>query len=279
MSSDLFAARSALFASADLWDAGAHDEAELASIRTLHLGKQLALELTQTAFDVCGARAAFKSTRARAPVPRRAHLLTALPRRAVHGAGRPGDARPRRSMPRATRARRRSPTRAPEPSGGARPASPRSAISSPISAPRVARLEISIRSPRAHESWQTGPSPSSVGSAERGRERARPSRPARRPAHTGMPQPGGVLDRARTQPRRRRARKRRPRDAAAQRERHLAGRRGGEHRLDPRQQLVAGGRGRRPQIDQQLGVVGHDLAGDAAAEHPDGHQPPLARGG
>jgi alkylation response protein AidB-like acyl-CoA dehydrogenase len=61
MSSDLFAARSALWASADLWDAGAHDEAELASIRTLHLGKQLALDLTQTAFDVCGARAAFKS--------------------------------------------------------------------------------------------------------------------------------------------------------------------------------------------------------------------------
>ena len=60
MSSDLFAARSALWASADLWDAGAYDEAELDSIRTLHLGKQLALDLTQTAFDVCGARAAFK---------------------------------------------------------------------------------------------------------------------------------------------------------------------------------------------------------------------------
>jgi alkylation response protein AidB-like acyl-CoA dehydrogenase len=61
MSSDLFAAHSALWASADLWDAGAHDEAELASIRTLHLGKRLALDLTQTAFDVCGARAAFRS--------------------------------------------------------------------------------------------------------------------------------------------------------------------------------------------------------------------------
>jgi alkylation response protein AidB-like acyl-CoA dehydrogenase len=61
MSSDLFAARSALWASADLWDAGAHDEAELQSIRTLHLGKKLALDLTQTAFDVCGARAAFRS--------------------------------------------------------------------------------------------------------------------------------------------------------------------------------------------------------------------------
>jgi alkylation response protein AidB-like acyl-CoA dehydrogenase len=61
MSSDLFAARSALWASADRWDAGDYDEAELASIRTLHLGKKLALDLTQTAFDVCGARAAFRS--------------------------------------------------------------------------------------------------------------------------------------------------------------------------------------------------------------------------
>ena len=60
MSSDLFAARSALWASADLWDAGDHDAAELASIRTLHLGKRLALDLTQTAFDVCGARAVFR---------------------------------------------------------------------------------------------------------------------------------------------------------------------------------------------------------------------------
>jgi alkylation response protein AidB-like acyl-CoA dehydrogenase len=60
MSADLFAARSALQASAALWDADAYDEAELASIRTLHLGKDLALDLTQTAFDVCGARAAFR---------------------------------------------------------------------------------------------------------------------------------------------------------------------------------------------------------------------------
>ncbi len=60
MSSDLFAARSAMQASAALWDAGDHDAAELASIRTLHLGKKLALDLTQTAFDVCGARAAFR---------------------------------------------------------------------------------------------------------------------------------------------------------------------------------------------------------------------------
>jgi alkylation response protein AidB-like acyl-CoA dehydrogenase len=60
MSSDLFAARSALYAAADRWDGGDHDAAELESIRALHLGKRVALELTQTAFDVCGARAAFR---------------------------------------------------------------------------------------------------------------------------------------------------------------------------------------------------------------------------
>jgi alkylation response protein AidB-like acyl-CoA dehydrogenase len=60
MSSDLFAARSALYAAADIWDRGDHDVAELESIRALHLGKRAALELTQTAFDVCGARAAFR---------------------------------------------------------------------------------------------------------------------------------------------------------------------------------------------------------------------------
>jgi alkylation response protein AidB-like acyl-CoA dehydrogenase len=60
MSSDLFAARSALYTCADLWDAGDYDTAELQSIRALHLGKRAALDLTQTAFDVCGARAAFR---------------------------------------------------------------------------------------------------------------------------------------------------------------------------------------------------------------------------
>jgi alkylation response protein AidB-like acyl-CoA dehydrogenase len=60
MSSELFAAESAMWASADLWDAGRHDEAELASIRTLHLAKRLALDLTGRAFDVCGARATFR---------------------------------------------------------------------------------------------------------------------------------------------------------------------------------------------------------------------------
>jgi alkylation response protein AidB-like acyl-CoA dehydrogenase len=60
MSSELFAVRSAMRAAADLWDAGEHDEAELASIRTLHEAKRVALEISQRAFDVCGARATFR---------------------------------------------------------------------------------------------------------------------------------------------------------------------------------------------------------------------------
>jgi alkylation response protein AidB-like acyl-CoA dehydrogenase len=61
LSSDLYAARSALFAAADLWDAGEHDAAELASIRTLHLAKRAALDISQRAFDICGARATFRT--------------------------------------------------------------------------------------------------------------------------------------------------------------------------------------------------------------------------
>jgi alkylation response protein AidB-like acyl-CoA dehydrogenase len=60
LSSALFAARSALYAAADLWDAGDYDAAELASIRALHIGKRAALDTTQQAFDICGARAAFR---------------------------------------------------------------------------------------------------------------------------------------------------------------------------------------------------------------------------
>ena len=61
LSSGLFAARCALYAGADLWDAGDYDAAELASIRALHIGKRAALDTTQQAFDICGARAAFRN--------------------------------------------------------------------------------------------------------------------------------------------------------------------------------------------------------------------------
>jgi alkylation response protein AidB-like acyl-CoA dehydrogenase len=61
MSSDLFAVRSAMTASAELWDRGDHDAAELASIRTLHEAKRVALDISQRAFDICGARATFRN--------------------------------------------------------------------------------------------------------------------------------------------------------------------------------------------------------------------------
>lgn len=59
MSSELFAARSGLWAAADLWDAARYDDAELASIRVLHEAKRVALDIVQRGFDVCGARATF----------------------------------------------------------------------------------------------------------------------------------------------------------------------------------------------------------------------------
>ncbi|MEZ5121104.1 MAG: acyl-CoA dehydrogenase family protein [Solirubrobacterales bacterium] len=61
MSSDLFAVRSAMTAAAALWDGGDHDAAELASIRTLHEAKRVALDISQRAFDICGARATFRN--------------------------------------------------------------------------------------------------------------------------------------------------------------------------------------------------------------------------
>jgi alkylation response protein AidB-like acyl-CoA dehydrogenase len=61
MSSDLFAVRSAMQAAAALWDEGDVDEAELASIRTLHEAKRVALDISSRAFDVCGARATFRN--------------------------------------------------------------------------------------------------------------------------------------------------------------------------------------------------------------------------
>ncbi len=60
MASDLYAARSGLLVAAEKWDEGRYDDAELASLKALHLGKQVALEIVNRAFDVCGARAAFR---------------------------------------------------------------------------------------------------------------------------------------------------------------------------------------------------------------------------
>jgi alkylation response protein AidB-like acyl-CoA dehydrogenase len=61
MSADLFAARAAMSVAAGLWEAGDHDTAELESVRTLHLAKRVAIDISQRAFDVCGARATFRT--------------------------------------------------------------------------------------------------------------------------------------------------------------------------------------------------------------------------
>jgi alkylation response protein AidB-like acyl-CoA dehydrogenase len=44
-----------------LWEQGRYDDAELASMRALHTSKQAAIMITTKAFDVCGARSAFKT--------------------------------------------------------------------------------------------------------------------------------------------------------------------------------------------------------------------------
>jgi alkylation response protein AidB-like acyl-CoA dehydrogenase len=61
LSSEIFAARTALYAAARTWEQGEHDLAELESLQALHLAKRVALDVTQRAFDICGARVAFRS--------------------------------------------------------------------------------------------------------------------------------------------------------------------------------------------------------------------------
>lgn len=61
MDASLQAARASMWYAAWLWEQGRCDEAELASMRALHTSKQAAMMITMKAFDVCGARSAFKS--------------------------------------------------------------------------------------------------------------------------------------------------------------------------------------------------------------------------
>ena len=169
MASDLYAARSGLLVAADLWDEGRYDDAELASLKALHLGKQAALEIVNRAFDVCGpvppsAATRWSASSATSGPSRSTTVTMSTWRRSA--ARRSRD----RSGARAMREPRRSRPRGPDGRGAQLPpvASPRqraarSAIRTAISAPRSARLATSIRSAREHESWQIGPSPSSVG--------------------------------------------------------------------------------------------------------------------
>jgi alkylation response protein AidB-like acyl-CoA dehydrogenase len=60
LSSEVFGARSALYAAARLWEEADPDAAEAASVKALHLAKRALLETTRRAFDVCGARTAFR---------------------------------------------------------------------------------------------------------------------------------------------------------------------------------------------------------------------------
>ncbi len=61
MASALQATRMSMWYAGWLWEQGQHDAAELASMRALHTSKQTALMVTTRAFDVCGARAAFRT--------------------------------------------------------------------------------------------------------------------------------------------------------------------------------------------------------------------------
>jgi alkylation response protein AidB-like acyl-CoA dehydrogenase len=61
MDAALQASRTSMWYAAWLWEQGQYEAAELASMRALHTSKQTALMVTTKAFDVCGARSAFKS--------------------------------------------------------------------------------------------------------------------------------------------------------------------------------------------------------------------------
>lgn len=69
LSSHLAVNRAALYAAARLYEAAAAagwddvlvDQAELLSLQALHVSKQVALEVTRRVFDICGARAAFRT--------------------------------------------------------------------------------------------------------------------------------------------------------------------------------------------------------------------------
>jgi alkylation response protein AidB-like acyl-CoA dehydrogenase len=61
MESALQATRASMWYAAWLWEQGTYAEAERASMRALHSAKQTALMVTTKAFDICGARGAFKS--------------------------------------------------------------------------------------------------------------------------------------------------------------------------------------------------------------------------
>lgn len=60
MAAGLQATRTSMWYSAWLWEQNRYDEAELASMRTLHMAKQTAITVTTKAFDVVGARGGWR---------------------------------------------------------------------------------------------------------------------------------------------------------------------------------------------------------------------------
>lgn len=61
MDSHLQAARMSLWYAALLWECGSHGEAEMASLRAVHMAKETALMTTTRAFEIYGARGTVKS--------------------------------------------------------------------------------------------------------------------------------------------------------------------------------------------------------------------------
>lgn len=61
MSANLAGGRAALFDAARRWEGEDKAAAEFASVQALTIAKRIALEITQQAFDVCGARSMFKN--------------------------------------------------------------------------------------------------------------------------------------------------------------------------------------------------------------------------
>ena len=60
MAATVHGARSAIQATAATWDRGEWSLAEVQSLATVHLAKHAVLDVTQRAFDVCGARTSFR---------------------------------------------------------------------------------------------------------------------------------------------------------------------------------------------------------------------------
>lgn len=62
LASQVQGARSAVFAAARTWDEGRYERAEAESLMAVHLAKRAVLDATSQAFDICGARMAFRDS-------------------------------------------------------------------------------------------------------------------------------------------------------------------------------------------------------------------------